>query len=118
MPIIVDASLMVRLAARGDWVDLIDAKLGERQGAGETLHAPDLLPYEVESAMRSFVFHRSPDRGAGHGTRAAYDAAYLALAEHLDAELWTCDRRLANGGRSLGLRTHFIGEVMPDEPSG
>jgi predicted nucleic acid-binding protein len=26
---------------------------------------------------------------------AAYDAHYLALAERLDAELWTCDHRLA-----------------------
>lgn len=27
---------------------------------------------------------------------AAYDAHYLALAERLNAELWTCDRRLYN----------------------
>jgi len=31
----------------------------------------------------------------------AYDAAYLALAEHLDAEFWTTDRRLAQRAREL-----------------
>jgi predicted nucleic acid-binding protein len=28
--------------------------------------------------------------------RAAYDAHYVALAQHLDAELWTADKRLYN----------------------
>jgi predicted nucleic acid-binding protein len=29
--------------------------------------------------------------------KAAYDAFYVALAEHLRVDLWTADRRLANG---------------------
>jgi len=29
-----------------------------------------------------------------HGLPATYDAHYLALAERLEAELWTADRRL------------------------
>ena len=33
----------------------------------------------------------------------AYDAAYLALAEHLETELWTADRKLARNARSLGV---------------
>lgn len=36
------------------------------------------------------------------GQSVAYDAQYLALAERLDAELWTADRRLASGASSIG----------------
>ncbi|MCU0571091.1 MAG: type II toxin-antitoxin system VapC family toxin [Oculatellaceae cyanobacterium Prado106] len=30
------------------------------------------------------------------GLSATYDAHYLALTERLNAEFWTCDRRLFN----------------------
>lgn len=41
----------------------------------------------------------------------AYDAQYLALAEELNAEFWTGDKRLANGARSLGVNwVHWVGE--------
>lgn len=36
------------------------------------------------------------------GTTAAYDGAYLALADELAAPFWTADRRLFNGARALG----------------
>lgn len=35
--------------------------------------------------------------------RVAYDGAYLALAEHLAAEFWTADARLASRVRQLGV---------------
>ncbi len=34
---------------------------------------------------------------------AAYDAAYVAVAERLNAELWTADKRLAGACRRAGL---------------
>lgn len=106
----------------------------------EELHAPQLPAYELESALRSLVFareltraqavegldriavvplivHQHPGgarllRMAGsQRTGLAYDAAYLVLAEDLDADLWTADRRLARNGRSLGIGAHFIGEA-------
>ena len=41
----------------------------------------------------------------------AYDAFYLALAERLQAEFWTADRRLANGAQQLGVKwVRWIGE--------
>ena len=44
---------------------------------------------------------------------AAYDSFYLALAERLDAEFWTTDKRLANGARQLGATwVHWIGEEI------
>lgn len=45
------------------------------------------------------------------GQGAAYDAHYIALAEHLNGEFWTADRRLVNVARQLGLAwVHHIQE--------
>lgn len=42
----------------------------------------------------------------------AYDAAYLALAESVEAEFWTADRRLANAARSSGaLWVNYLDET-------
>ena len=46
------------------------------------------------------------------GHSKAYDAHYLALAEQEGIELWTADRRLANGAQQAGTHwVHWIGEV-------
>lgn len=42
---------------------------------------------------------------------ATYDGFYLAVAEKLDAELWTLDRRLANAALQLGTgKVHLVGK--------
>lgn len=89
---------------------------------GESLHAPHLIDLEVAQVLRRFV--TAGELHAERGTEAivdladlplvryphdlflpriwqlrqnltAYDAAYVALAEALDAPLLTRDRRLA-----------------------
>jgi predicted nucleic acid-binding protein len=46
------------------------------------------------------------------GYSKAYDAHYLALAEQEGIDLWTVDRRLANGSQQAGAHwVHWIGEV-------
>lgn len=40
-----------------------------------------------------------------------YDAQYVALAEQEHVDLWTADRRLANGARQIGVQwVRWIGE--------
>jgi predicted nucleic acid-binding protein len=93
--------------------------------ANETLHAPHLIDLEIAQVLRRYV--RSAVITAERGAEAlsdlvdfpltryphfvlltriwetrhhltAYDAAYLALAEALDARLITRDRALARAG--------------------
>lgn len=40
----------------------------------------------------------------------AYDAAYVALAEELQAPLWSGDRRLCTAGTRAGLGVRWIGD--------
>lgn len=118
--VVVDASaLLILLVDPGDSGEQVAAAL-----QGHDLHAPDLLPYEVSNVLRRHRIARrlSPTESAlAHhamrrlpielwpyeiiGDRAweltdslsAYDAAYVALAERLDALLVTADARLVRG---------------------
>lgn len=94
---------------------------------GETLHVPYLVDVEVLQALRRHA--RSGELGGIRATQAlqdyadirlrryphklllprmwelrhnftAYDAAYIALAEALEARLVTCDRAMESGHRA------------------
>lgn len=127
MTIVVDASVVVAALidedAIGEWA---------REGfAGEDLAAPNHLLVEASSTLRRQVLSQALSREVAamahrelmdlsvelfpfeplaarvwelHATVTAYDAAYVALAEALDAPLWTLDRRLA---RASGPRCVF-----------
>ena len=117
--IVVDASAMIEVLLRTPAAAAVDARLFE---PGETLHAPHLLDVEVAQVFRRYVANGDIDADRGREALddladlrlrryphdvllpriwelrhnlTAYDAAYVALAEALDAPLLTRDRRLA-----------------------
>lgn len=123
--VVVDASVVVGLVASpGAAADALAERLG-RRGRFGTLHAPDVLAAEVDSALRGLVLGRRLTAAQGATAREAarvlpielwpwavlsdrawelrdnlssYDAGYVALAEHLGAVLVTADARIARAG--------------------
>jgi predicted nucleic acid-binding protein len=117
--IVIDASAVLEVLLRTPAASAIEARLF---AAGESLHAPHLLDVEVAQVLRRYQAAGSIDADRGREALAdlvdlpigryphhlflpriwelrhnvtAYDAAYLALAEALQAPLLTRDRRLA-----------------------
>ncbi len=126
--IVLDASVVLELLLR----TTLGKSVADRLFADQlTLHAPHLMDVEVTSVFRRLNANGAlEDRRGREGLRAltdmaihryphefllpriwelrgnltAYDAAYVALAETLQAPLLTCDRRLA---RSSGHRAQI-----------
>lgn len=135
--VVVDANLLVALVsgdARGgsvlrrfnDWLD-----------RGVETHAPELARYEFANALARLVvagafpadkvgdawdnvsllpirYHHLNDArrvvevALALNRQSAYDAAYVALAEQLGAELWTLDGPLYRNAAGLGLPVKLI----------
>lgn len=117
--IVVDASALLEVLLRTPAADTVEHRLF---AARETLHAPHLIDVEAAQVIRRYAASGDIDGERGRlalddlrdfplrryphdfllpriwGLRnnlTAYDAAYVALAEALDAPLLTRDRRLA-----------------------
>ena len=126
--IVVDASILVDLLRGSEDRGTIEHRL---LLGNETLHAPHLVDLEITHALRRFVLNGDmpPARAEEaledladtridryphsvllprvwelRNTLTAYDAAYVALAEALEATLVTRDVRLA---RSSGHRARI-----------
>lgn len=126
------------LALNDERAPLVETKMHEWAAAGETLHAPALMPYEAANALvrATATGGLAPDvvadvwatilavpvtlhplqQGAEViaiaqrlGRQSAYDAAYVALAQFLKAELWTLDGPLARNARGIGLPVRLLG---------
>ena len=118
--IVLDASIVVEVLLRSDAGAALEERLFE---GDDPLHAPHMLDVEVAHALRRCTLHGDIDERHGrdslgdlaamsierHGHQplleriwqlrhnlTAYDAAYLALAESLDAPLLTRDSALAS----------------------
>lgn len=117
--IVVDASALIEVLLRTPAAEAVEERLF---APGQTLHAPHLLDVEVAQVIRRYAAHGEIDSARGRAALAdladfplrryphtfmlpriwelwsnltAYDAAYVALAEALDAPMMTRDRRLA-----------------------
>lgn len=122
--IVLDASVVVELLTNGALADSIRRRLA---GRNDSFIAPHLIDVEVASAMRKLVAshridsHRSeqfleslqmlPVERYAHTPLlsriwelrhnfTAYDAVYIALAEAMNAFLYTIDEKLCNGHRA------------------
>jgi predicted nucleic acid-binding protein len=121
--IVLDASAAIEMLLRTTAGGRVEARVAMRR---ESLHAPHLIDLEVAQVLRRHAVAGmiAPGRGRQalevlhdiamirypHNTLLdriwqlrdnlnAYDAAYVALAEALDAPLLTCDRKLAAPGQ-------------------
>ncbi len=117
--IVVDASALLEALLRTSSGKAVEDRLF---APGETLHAPHLLDVEVAQVIRRYAANGDIDAAFGQQALAdvadfalrryphdfllpriwdlrhnltAHDAAYIALAEALDAPLLTRDRHLA-----------------------
>ncbi|NJP10272.1 MAG: type II toxin-antitoxin system VapC family toxin [Leptolyngbyaceae cyanobacterium RU_5_1] len=137
MAIVVDANLFIVLIngdPRGDQVLTQVTGWFEQE---IPLHAPDLVRYEVANALTRSIragtflqdelesawslfsglpitYHpciqgvRVVEIALSLGRQSAYDAAYLALAETLEAELWTLDGSLYRNAVGQGFAVRLL----------
>jgi predicted nucleic acid-binding protein len=117
--IVVDASALIEVLRRTPAAEEVERRLFDPR---QTLHAPQLIDIEVAQVIRRHAAQGEIDEARGRSALAdlsdfplrryphdfllpriwelrnnltAYDAAYVALAEALDAPLLTRDQRLA-----------------------
>jgi predicted nucleic acid-binding protein len=129
--IVVDASAVLELLLRTPLAAQISERLLDPR---ESIHAPHLLDVEVAQVLRRLVRLRTLAEARGIEALAdledlgvvrhshlptlrriwalrhsvtAYDGAYIALAEGLDAPLLTCDAKLARA-HGHGARMELI----------
>ena len=125
--LVADASALVEVLLRTPQAASLDPTLNHPEA---DLHIPALCDIEIVSALRSGLrrelfpawraeealqdyldlpLTRHGHQGLVHrclqlrDTLSAYDASYVALAERLDADLVTADRRLARAARAVGV---------------
>ena len=142
MTICVDASLVLKLYLPEPDSELAEQLWERWGAAAEDVRAPTLIDYEIASVLRLQAHRggMSPSEAAERfadyvalpirkehdgslaargleiatilGQPRAYDSTYLALAERLDAPLWTADRRLWNTAALRFPRVQLLGSLL------
>jgi predicted nucleic acid-binding protein len=83
----------------------------EKQGELSTARVTEALEAALSLPIRlyadSVLYGLALQLARRFALPACYDAQYLALAEHLDVELWTCDSRLIKRLGSEFPRAHL-----------
>jgi predicted nucleic acid-binding protein len=143
--IVIDASALVALLAREPESEAVTEHIARWVREHVELHAPELARYEIANALTRKTSIGEVDAsdlpavwaeleampiayhplvgGAGVISlatslerRSAFDAAYVALARELDAELWTLDGPLARNAASRGFPVSLIDSRRQDDP--
>ncbi|HET8861640.1 MAG TPA: type II toxin-antitoxin system VapC family toxin [Solirubrobacterales bacterium] len=137
MTVVLDSNVAVALALDAERAPTIEERLRGWEDADEALHAPSLFRFEVANALTRNVvagkidssdakvawqriaameisLHGLTDGPAVIGVarklkrESAYDAAYIVLAQELEAELWTLDGPLARNAAGTDLPVRLI----------
>jgi predicted nucleic acid-binding protein len=137
LTIVLDSNVAVALALDVERAPIIERRLREWEGAGEALHAPSLFRFEVANALTRNIVAGAIDSSDAdtawqrivamdirlHGLEdgpavvavartlkreSAYDAAYVVLAQELEADLWTLDGPLARNAAGSGLPVRLL----------
>lgn len=141
--VVIDANALIALIAREPESDAVTVHFAGWISDGVELHAPELARYEIANALTRKVsmgdvqaddmpsvwaeldampiaYHPLADGieaislAISLERRSAFDAAYVALALELDAELWTLDGPLARNAASRRFPVSLI-ESPPEE---
>ena len=67
-----------------------------------------MLTIPVRIVEHDSLYPRAYDIARALGKSKAYDALYLAVAEHESAELLTVDRRMRDAARRLGISATLV----------
>lgn len=135
-----DAGILIKLVVAEEDSDRADALWEQWKEDGVKVVSPGLLLFELTSVLRKKVHrgllspeegkkafdtvHRLPvqvltpsdlhrrawELAARFNRPAAYDAYYLALAEMMNCEFWTADRRLFNAVKDELPWVHWLGK--------
>jgi predicted nucleic acid-binding protein len=137
LTVVLDSNVAVALMLDAERAPVIEERLRAWEDADEDLHAPTLFRFEVANALTRNVVAGKIDssdakiawqrivaieislRGLNDGPtviaiarklkrESAYDASYIALAQELDAELWTLDGPLARNAAGTDLPVRLI----------
>ncbi len=141
MAVVVDANLLIVMVSGDVRGPLASERVESWITTGEDMHAPELLPYEVASALTRLVATRAMssrqvrlaweaisempvvqhplsddlprvvDIALRLKRRSAYDAAYIALAEDLHAVLWTLDGPLAQNAQAADFPVRLLNDT-------
>ncbi len=135
--VVVDANLLVALVSGDPRGNKVLQHFTNWLSHNIEIHAPVLAQYETANALTRLIvggafpadkveeawnnisvlpisYHdlskvkRVVEIALALNRQNAYDAAYIALAEELSAELWTLDGPLYRNARGLGFAVHFV----------
>ncbi len=140
--VVVDASVAFKWLVEEENSDKATALVRLSDDDGVQLAAPTIMPFEVANALHRRVvrgdlsletaveliqrlisigvklhqplsIHQRALQLANQFSQGAvYDAHYLALAETLDCEMWTADRKFHRANRQAAQNVRWIGDLV------